>query len=86
MKKISKYLSGLFAFLMLFTFTTKQVLADMLPPGNQFYKVPKDERAGILEIIEPQYIIIGITVIIGIIVSFALIAKLRDSEEESENE
>lgn len=81
MKKISKYLSGLFTFLFLAVFTTKSALADMLPPGNQFYKVPKNERAGLLEIIKPQYILIGIVVIVGIIVSFALIAKLRDGED-----
>lgn len=82
MKKIIKYSSGLALVILSVFVTTKSAFADMLPPGNLFYKVPKDERAGLLEIIEPQYILIGVTVIIGIIVSFSLIAKLRDGEEE----
>lgn len=82
MKKIIKYSSIWTVFVLSIFLTAKSAFADMLPPGNLFYKVPKDERAGLLEIIEPQYILIGVTVIIGIIVSFALIAKLRDGEEE----
>lgn len=83
MKNIIKYSSGLAFLVFCIFFTTKSAFADMLPPGNLFYKVPKDERAGLLEIIEPQYILIGVTIIVGIIASFALIAKLRDGEEKS---
>ncbi len=82
---MKKYLNFLSILTLSLLFSTQEAFADMLPPGN-FDKIPKDERTKFFDIIEPQYIIIGITVIIGIIVSFALIAKLRDSEEESESE
>ncbi|MCK4636008.1 MAG: hypothetical protein KAT32_04020 [Candidatus Moranbacteria bacterium] len=83
MKKIIKYFSGLFVIVLSVFVTAKNAFADMLPPGK-FDQVPKDQRTNFFDIIQPQYVLIGITIIIAIGVSFALIAKLREVQEKEE--
>lgn len=82
MKKIMKYLSASFVAILIVFVTSNKVLADMLPPGK-FDEVPADERANFFEIVQPQYILIGITIILAIWVSFVLLAKLRDSDKQN---
>lgn len=84
MKKVIKYFSGLFVIVLSVFVTAKNAFADMLPPGK-FDQVPKDQRTNFFDIVEPQYVLIGITIIVAIGISFALIAKLRDNQEK-ENE
>lgn len=78
--KLSKYFSFLTVFILTVLVSTQKVFADMLPPGD-FDKVPKDERTAFFDVVEPQYVLIGLTVILGIIVSFAFMAKLRDGDQ-----
>lgn len=81
MKKITNFFISLFFVVLSFYFSVNLALADMLPPGDKFYKVPKNQRKEILEIITPKYVFLGIIIIIATIYSFSLIYKIRNGEK-----
>lgn len=78
MKKITSFFVSLFFVVLSFYFSANSVLADMLPPGDKFYKVPKSERKAVLEVIGWKYVLLGLLIIIATIYSFSLIYKLRN--------
>lgn len=84
MKKITTYLNRLFLIVLAFSFSTKRVLADMLPPGR-FDEVAEEDKQGFFDLVEPQYVLIAITIIVAIGISFAFLSKIRESEDDKVN-